>query len=115
MEDKDRYLILDAEHPLICTDRLYDEMILYNLDPAKRQRLYQGFLRITGKNIDQDTALSALSGGQKVILMVLLGLNCPAQRLCLRELSLSLDPTKEALLRELMAKSTKEIIVEGEL
>ncbi len=111
MENKERYLTLDAEHPLVCTDRVYDEMILYNLAEEDRGLLFSDFSRLTGKKIDEESSLTALSGGQKVILMVLLALYSPARAIRFENLSHNLDAEKDRALRSLIAASDKDILL----
>lgn len=112
MENKDHYLILDAEQPLVCTDKIIDEMKLYNIAVSKIEPLLRDFARITGKEPDTDTKLNTLSGGQKVILMVLLALYSPAQALCFRDLYHSLDMENRSKIQDLLLASDKEIIYE---
>ncbi|MDY0151045.1 MAG: hypothetical protein RBS43_02090 [Candidatus Cloacimonas sp.] len=107
------YFILDAAHPLITADKLQDELILYNLDAASYGVLQTEFLRITGKEIDKHSFTTALSGGQRIILMALLALLSPAPKLKFINLMHALDSTRRRYLQELLDTSTKEIILEN--
>jgi ABC-type iron transport system FetAB ATPase subunit len=112
MEIKDRYLTLDAAQPLVCTDKIMDEMILYRIPDSRMDALLQDFARITGKKADPESSLLSFSGGQKVILMVLLSLYSPAKALCFRDLFYSLDQDKQPNIQALLSASDKEIIFE---
>lgn len=65
MDSKKSYLIADGQHPLVCTDAVRDELILYNLGLKEEALLFSEFERITAKRIDIDSKLDALSGGRK--------------------------------------------------
>jgi hypothetical protein len=110
MKARDKYLIADARHPLISTDKLWDEMLLYNIREQNAEQLKRTFWEITGKEICESSLLQELSGGQKVILMALLALLSPASRIMFIELELSLDAPKLARLKQEIVQSEKEII-----
>lgn len=104
------YLIADGQHPLVCTDLVRDEFILYNLGTKEEALLFRDFERITAKKIDRESALDALSGGQKVVLMALLALYSPALRIEFVDLTHSLDEDKAAEILALIEKSKKDIV-----
>ncbi|HQB97698.1 MAG: hypothetical protein RBQ67_00725 [Candidatus Cloacimonadaceae bacterium] len=106
------YLIADAEHPLICSDKLWDEMLLYNINPAAADRLYLDFRAICKKEVSADSSLKELSGGQKVILMALLALHSPADSISFINLEHSLDPGRFCKIRDLIIHSGKNILWE---
>ncbi len=109
-----RYLICDARHPLITASQLWDELLLYNLSPSAREELYSLFEALTGRSIDASSRTDQLSGGQKVLLMTLLALLCPAPRLLFLNLWHSLDlPRREQIKALIDRHSTgKEILTE---
>jgi ABC-type Mn2+/Zn2+ transport system ATPase subunit len=114
MKARDKYLIADARHPLISTDKLWDEMLLYNIREQNAEQLKRTFWEITGKEICESSLLQELSGGQKVILMALLALLSPASRIVFIELELSLDAPKLARLKQEIVQSEKEVILSAD-
>jgi ABC-type multidrug transport system ATPase subunit len=110
MDAPKNYLLADAEHPLICTDKVWDELLLYNIAPRRAEALFADFFELTDKRLNENYILKHLSGGQKVILMALLALHSPARRICFMNLERSLDPDKAARLQDLIRRSGKEII-----
>lgn len=110
MDSKKSYLIADGQHPLVCTDLVHDEIILYNLDRDSQARLFAEFQRITAKKIELESKLDILSGGQKVVLMALLALYSPALRIEFVHLTHSLDQDKAAEILDLIRQSDKEIV-----
>lgn len=92
------HLVCDARHPLISHWRLADEMLLYNIGSGKAVELIEDFFRISGKALTTKSRISELSGGQKVILMILLAIHSPAQRILFVDINHALDPEKYALL-----------------
>lgn len=110
MSISDNYLIAKADQPLICADKVWDELLLYNIAPPRAQVLFTEFIELTEKHLDANSLLTHLSGGQKVILMALLALHSPAQRICLVNLDRYLDASRAARLDELLLRSGKEII-----
>jgi hypothetical protein len=85
------YLVCDVSYPLITSSSLFEESLIYNIENHKRVSLALDFFDITGKQLRQDSDISTLSGGQKVVLMVLLALYSPAQNICFYKLQHSLD------------------------
>ena len=111
MDSRKSYLIADGQHPLVCTDLVRDEIILYNLGREEEVLLFAEFERLTGKKIDRESKLETLSGGQKVVLMALLALHSPAPRIEFVQLTHSLDEDKAALILDLIKQSRKEIVL----
>ncbi len=105
------YLIADANHPLITTGSFKTEARLYNLDAVAQARLFSSYKKICSKSLDASTLLTSFSGGEKVVLMALLALFCPAPRICFIDLWHALDPDKRIILKELISKSPKELIL----
>ncbi len=85
------HLICDASYPLITSTTLKEEAILYNLEKESTSKLTSDFQTLTGKQISADYDINDLSGGQKVILMILLALASPAQNIVFVNLQSSLD------------------------
>ncbi len=111
MDSKKSYLIADGQHPLVCTDLVRDELILYNLGKAEKALLFADFERITSKEIDEKSKVEALSGGQKVMLMALMALYSPAPRIEFLHLTHSLDTDKAAEILDLIKQSGKDILI----
>ena len=114
MDSKKSYLIADGQHPLVCTDLVRDEIILYNLGTEESARLFAEFERITAKKIDFGSKLDALSGGQKVVLMALLALHSPAPRIEFLHLTHSLDEDIVIQILDLIKQSRKEILLKDQ-
>ena len=106
----DKYLVCDARHPIITGHSLAEELLLYNLDEAAKSHLLAEYHRITGKQLSDSSHPEQLSGGQKVILMALLALFCPASDIAFIDLYHNLDPQAGSMLADLMDSSSKEII-----
>ncbi|HCM14934.1 MAG TPA: hypothetical protein DHW79_03115 [Candidatus Cloacimonas sp.] len=106
------YLIADAEHPLVCTDKLRDELLLYNIPTHSLAQMFTQFKQLCNKDLDESSSLQELSGGQKVILMALLAIHSPAPRIRFINLKRYLDPHNSAALQELIYSGAKEIIEE---
>jgi len=102
------YLIADAEHPLVTTDSVWDEMLLYNIHLQKRETVYGAFYKITAKQINENTLCCELSGGQKVVLMVCLALYSPATRIRFLDLEHALDAEKLQAVKVLIKSSGKQ-------
>ncbi len=106
---KETYLIANAAHPIITTDRIGDEMLLYNIGAEKQPLVFEMFSMITAKRITEDTLSRELSGGQKVVLMVCLALVSPAARLRFLDLEHALDADKLLAIKSLIAESGKQV------
>lgn len=106
------YFTLDTSHPLITDDKLQGEILLYNLDNQAVKVLQAKFLLITDKEININSNISELSGGQKVVLMALLALLSPAKHIRFVNLMHSLDARRREALLSLFADSTKDIVLE---
>ena len=102
-------LMADANHPLISTDSVREEMLLYNIDLERLPSLCKQFSDISGRFLDENIPIGHLSGGQKVILMACLLVFCPAKRIMIIDLAHSLDVTKLHKVQELLQLSGKDI------
>lgn len=109
-----RYLICPARHPLLSNSKLWDELLLYNLDPAAQTKLSALFEHLAGKRLAADSEVQTLSGGQKVLLMCLLALLSPAPRIIFLDLWHSLDPQNRNKVQQLLAEfgQGREILLE---
>jgi ABC-type lipoprotein export system ATPase subunit len=85
------YLICDVSYPLITNASFNEEILLYNIETHKKASMALDFYDTTGKQLRQDSDISLLSGGQKVVLMVLLALYSPAEKILFLNLQHSLD------------------------
>jgi ABC-type lipoprotein export system ATPase subunit len=101
-EYSEQYLICDASYPLVTNSCLDEEALLYNLDENKLQTLTVDFFKLTGKRLKEESETSSLSGGQKVVLMVLLALHSPAQKIMFANLTVSLDKERLAAINKLI-------------
>jgi len=110
--DKQEYLTADAAIPFVTNDKLRDELLLYHLDTVSQQRLFTTFEQLSGKSIDPNTKVLELSGGQRVILMALLALFCPAPAIRFINLMSALDLQRREALGKLLDASEKTIIME---
>jgi ABC-type lipoprotein export system ATPase subunit len=101
-EYSEHYLICDASCPLVTNSSLDEEALLYNLDENKLQTLTVDFFKLTGKRLKPESETSSLSGGQKVVLMVLLALHSPAEKILFANLTVSLDKERLAAITKLI-------------
>ena len=108
----DDFLTADASLPLITCDQLRDELLIYNLNSRAQICLQNQFINLTGKEISPQSKITELSGGQKVILMVLLALNSPAPRILFVNIMQSLDPLRRSDVQALIDSSPKQIVME---
>lgn len=97
-----QYLICDSAYPLISNSYLYEEAILYNLDIDKTNKVLDLFTRMTSKRLSLIDDLTSLSGGQKVLIMVLMALHSKAQNICFINLSNCLDQNNSSVVFELI-------------
>jgi len=110
------HLVCDSSHPLITNTTLEEEALLYNLDKSSLHIIMDKFGSLTGKEITDSFDINTLSGGQKVVLMVLLALYCSAQNIVFIDLEVSLDALR---LKSILAlfEDTKphkrEILLQG--
>lgn len=104
-------LICDANHPLI-SQCLREEILLYHIDTQGEAILRESFERLSGKSISTDHDLSELSGGQKVLLMLLLALLSPAESIVFKDLHHSLDAHRWDLAKRMISESDQEILME---
>lgn len=105
------HLVCYARSPLISNGKLREELILYAIRTDQVGPLIRDFAAISGKQIDPDADVSALSGGQKVLLMVLLALRSPAGSVLFLDLWHSLDEQNQTRIKKLLDESSasKEI------
>ncbi len=111
MESLNQALIADANRPLIC-HTVRDELLLYNIDAQGESAVFQLFETLSGKHIDRECFADELSGGQKVLLMLCLALNSPAQRIIFKDLPHALDDKRRELAQSLIRQSSKTILQE---
>jgi len=104
LEYGDEYLICSGDMPCIGTGRIADESVFYHLDPTQEATVFERFNVITGKMVDRETTINNLSGGQKVILMLLLALYSPAPRILLHNVRHNLDPAKRLIIDRLIGE-----------
>lgn len=108
------HLVCDASYPLITNTTLSEEALLYNLDDTSVSELADKFNALTGKQISAIYDINNLSGGQKVVLMVLLALSSPAQSIVFANLEVSLDSIRLKEIRALIEScraQKREILV----
>jgi len=110
--DKSDFLVCDASVPLVTCDILRDELLLYNLDSQAFDALTNQFNLLSQKELTKSTKITELSGGQQVILMILLALNSPAPKLHYLNIFRALDPQRRLEVGNLIANSPKQIIVD---
>ena len=106
------YLIADADVPLISCDELRDELLIYNIDDSTANQLINQFEELTGKDINRFYKVNELSGGQKVILMVILVLYSHAPKIHFKNLMQSLDTKRREAIKNLINSCGKDIILE---
>ncbi len=107
------HLICDGNQPLITKATLQEEAMLYNLRPEVLQEVITLFKQITDKEIASETDISQLSGGQKVVLMILLALHSNAKKILLLNAKSALDPERSDAVQTLIKQfqvSKQEIL-----
>ncbi|MCB5229881.1 MAG: hypothetical protein LHW44_07460 [Candidatus Cloacimonetes bacterium] len=109
MDNNTGFLFANANHALICSGPLWEEMLLYNIREEDQDRLLASFTAISGKAISPTDIISQLSGGQKVILLACLALYSPAPRLHFVDLKHSLDADKYAHTLQILQDSGKQL------
>lgn len=97
-------LFCNASLPISGGGTLREEFILYHLDSALQAALINEFASITGKELNPQSDLHTLSGGQKVLMMTLLALLSPAKSIHFVNLWHSLDTQNRDLVKELIAR-----------
>lgn len=106
----ERYLICDGKHPLLSSETLWDEILLYNLSAPMFSAMLQHFQSITGKSLRANSQIMQLSGGQKTLLMFLLAYYSPASRILFVNLMDNLDSTNRIIVNYLIYQTKdKEI------
>jgi len=108
----DDFLCCDASLPLITCDIFRDELLLYNIDALAFNGLQAEFHRLANKELTAKSMILELSGGQQVILMVLLALYSPAPKIRFKNIFHALDPLRKAEVEKLLSSSSKHIVVE---
>lgn len=109
----DTYLICDCNHPLITHGSLMDEAKLYDLDSEQVKTVINLFIAMADKAIDADLQIDTLSGGQKVILSVLLAATSRATQILFYDLDRSLDDMRQKMIKDFLDshRHRKEILM----
>lgn len=110
----DLYLTADAAQPLITYASLKVEANLYNLSAEALNRVIEQFGFICNKSLAGLSNISTLSGGEKVLLMILLALNCPAPKIKFCGIWHALDTVKRKQVQDLLSQSSKDIVFEDQ-
>lgn len=107
------HLICDSANPIVTNASILDESILYNIDKSTLDDVFRQYLRITNKQLNPSDSLSELSGGQKVIIMVLMALFSSAKKICFINICNSLDENNKDSILDLISefKISKEEII----
>lgn len=101
----DEFLVMDGRVPLLTSTVIHDEARLYNLDPDAEAAALSRFTELTGREAGPDTAVTTLSGGQKIVIAALLALESPATDLLFVDFFRSLYPARRRALEEIIAAS----------
>lgn len=107
------HLICDGNQPLITNASLEEEAMLYNLKPEVLHKVITLFKQITDKEITPETDISQLSGGQKVVLMILLAIHSKADKILMLNAKSALDPERSDAVQTLIKQfqtSKQEIL-----
>jgi len=108
------YLICDSSYPIITNSSLEEESQLYNLSKFKLSKLIMDFIQMTDKQANSQTNVDNLSGGQKVVLMVLFALYSNAGKIVFINIESSLDSIRKEKLMSFIDKSRinkKDILI----
>jgi len=95
------HLICDCNLPILTNDTVGEEILLYNI--ANPHELMAAYQDITDCALALTTPVKSLSGGQKVILLILLALYSPCERILFYQLYRSLDETRSQKVKALLA------------
>jgi len=114
MNHKQSYLTADAAHPLITHGSFKVEALLYHLDYDGMDQVANNFQVICSKELSPEIIISHLSGGEKVVLMVLIALFCPASHLRFIGIWHALDGEKRLAIQKLLDFSAKDIVCEDQ-
>lgn len=96
----EEFLVMDGRMPLLTSGAIRDEARLYNLDPDAEAAVLARFTELTGREAGPDTAVTTLSGGQKIVLATLLALESPATDLLFVDFFQALYPARRQALKE---------------
>lgn len=102
------YLILDGLIPTISLGYVREEFILYNINEEQYQKILNIFAQISGKVIGENTLISKLSHGQKIILSTLIALHSPAKRILFRNFFTSVSRDNRKKIEALIETKTQE-------
>jgi ABC-type Mn2+/Zn2+ transport system ATPase subunit len=108
------HLICDGSQPLLSSSDFSEEALMYNLPTGPALQVLSTFNHVTDKAISAQSDISSLSGGQKVVLMILLALYSAAERIVLANIAVSLDIERIAAVKALIDKfklSKREILI----
>jgi|GEM_PF-1687717 len=103
------YLICDGSNPLI-TDSLAEEMLLYHIDVQFQWQVLNLYNQLCARNLCHSANISALSGGQKILLMIVLALHSRAKKLLLINVFEHLDADKKKSLKAYLDSQTIKTI-----
>ena len=104
----DDYLILDGLIPIVSLGYVKEEFILYNIDEGQYQEILDIFTQISEKLINENTLISKLSHGQKIILSALIALHSPAKRILFRNFFTSVSRDNRKKIEALIETKTQE-------
>lgn len=90
---------MDGRVPLLTSGAIRDEARLYNLDDEAEAAVLARFTELTGREAGPDTAVTTLSGGQKIVLAALLALESPATDLLFVDFFRALYPARRQALK----------------
>jgi ABC-type lipoprotein export system ATPase subunit len=112
------YLVCDSLCPIITNSALREEALLYNLEAKQTAEVCKRFKSITDKAITLTSETGSLSGGQKVVLMVLLALFSTADKILFLNPAFSLDDERHQAIKTLVEEFRplkSEIVIRGTL
>ncbi len=96
------HLVVDGRIPLVSQGPFQDEALLYHLSPVDLEGVMRDFKTLTGQVLGSQTLLKTLSGGQRVILGILLALKSSAPKVLVAHVMGSLDSLRTVMIREIL-------------
>jgi ABC-type iron transport system FetAB ATPase subunit len=96
------HLICDSAYPIITNSTFAEEAILTNLDIIDTDNALTKFNALVNKSITISDDITHLSGGQKVLLMIILALYSKANRICFTGIYNCLDDSNKTAVKELL-------------
>lgn len=111
----DNFLVCNASTPFIIGTNLAEEALIYNLSSIDINQIIQDFSQYCGKVINKHDKIAYLSGGQKVMLMILIALQSQAEDIMFIGIDTALDSERRKVVNNLLSLCSKKIVIRSHL